>query len=611
MPRWAGFRIWYDEEGKLQKEPLDPNNPEFPAKCNDSSTLGTFDQALKLVRTGTAQAVAYALDKDYSVIDLDGCRDPETGAIDERGREVLERFPDTYADLSASETGVHVWLEGPLPGPGKHPDGVGAFDHGRFIITTGRVYRDAPIRNYDGELARWYRETFGETGEEPEAPYKGPRSRRLEDQEVLDLAFGSKVGDKIKALWEGKWRQFRDYPSQSEADAALIRHLAFWTQDLQQLGRLFKQSKLFRLTKWNREDYRRRTFELAFRGLKEVWQGEPQTKRKTVRWYNFTELSNIPPPEFRIRDVMETDSLLALYGETGIGKTFVTLDMALCVAAGIPWQGREVKPGLVAYVLGEGVRGLGPRVNAWREARGVPAEILDRRFLVLPQALDVPDSKTIDGLLADFAGFPEAPAVVVLDTLARHFVGYEENSSKDMGLFTEGMDHIRRETGATVLAIHHTGKNGTERGSSALKGNCDTAIHLTGTGQGTLVMRSAKVRNAVPFENIKLRLVPAGDSAVIDVADTPSPDDVDPEDLEYADISGVPVKLRKTAQRIMRALQGEHFPVAASDLQKSLGVSRSTVYRNLEELVKQGLIRESGSGMYSLTEEGRDWLAAA
>jgi hypothetical protein len=52
------------------------------------------------------------------------------------------------------------------------------------------------------------------------------------------------------------------YPSASEADLAFCAYLAFWTQDIEQIDRLYRRSGLMR-EKWGREDYRERTIQLA------------------------------------------------------------------------------------------------------------------------------------------------------------------------------------------------------------------------------------------------------------------------------------------------------------------------------------------------------------
>ena len=110
-----------------------------------------------------------------------------------------------------------------------------------------------------------------------------------------------------------------------------------------------------------------------------------------------------------------------------------------------------------------------------REGRFDSALEAFRQAIVLApdnaDALNLLDPKTPGELLADIGiELPEAyqrPALIIVDTLARCMVGGDENSAKDMGLFIAHADALRKETGATVLIIHHTGKNGRASAAAA------------------------------------------------------------------------------------------------------------------------------------------------
>ena len=83
----------------------------------------------------------------------------------------------------------------------------------------------------------------------------------LTDAEVLTKMFAARNGADVRRLWEG---DVSEYPSPSEADLALCRHLAFWTGgQASRIDALFRQSGLYREKKWNRQDYRERTISKA------------------------------------------------------------------------------------------------------------------------------------------------------------------------------------------------------------------------------------------------------------------------------------------------------------------------------------------------------------
>jgi hypothetical protein len=97
----------------------------------------------------------------------------------------------------------------------------------------------------------WLYETYFKPKEQPNAHPKGNGvSPSHDDQEVIDKAIAARNGGKLAALFYGGSWQSQGYPSQSEADAALCSMLAFWTQDLGQIDRIFRQSALMR-RKWD------------------------------------------------------------------------------------------------------------------------------------------------------------------------------------------------------------------------------------------------------------------------------------------------------------------------------------------------------------------------
>ena len=72
-------------------------------------------------------------------------------------------------------------------------------------------------------------------------------------------------------------------------------------------------------------------------------------------------------PEFLIEGLAETSSLALAFGDPGCGKSFLAIDIAECVANGVPFHGRRVRKGLVIYIAGEGHNGLKRRTSAWEQ----------------------------------------------------------------------------------------------------------------------------------------------------------------------------------------------------------------------------------------------------
>ena len=127
--------------------------------------------------------------------------------------------------------------------------------------TSPRIeHRQAELEAF---LAQWFGDSEPTAPEQPArpAPVVSPRlvyAGSLSDDEVLVKAREAGNGAKFERLYSGDWSG--DYPSQSEADLALLNHLAFWcNRDAEQMARLFSLSSLAS-EKWQkRPDYRNRT----------------------------------------------------------------------------------------------------------------------------------------------------------------------------------------------------------------------------------------------------------------------------------------------------------------------------------------------------------------
>ena len=48
----------------------------------------------------------------------------------------------------------------------------------------------------------------------------------------------------------------------------------------------------------------------------------------------------LPDPEWLIDGIIPKKAIAQIYGAPNVGKTFVALDIALSIAAGVPWGGQ-------------------------------------------------------------------------------------------------------------------------------------------------------------------------------------------------------------------------------------------------------------------------------
>ena len=108
------------------------------ASSTDSETWRPFDEAISALRTGRYDGIGFVFSSGdpYAGIDLDDCRDPATGELEDWAEEII-RDLDGYAEISPSGKGVHIIVRGKAPN--KRRGRVEAYSERRFFTMTGRV----------------------------------------------------------------------------------------------------------------------------------------------------------------------------------------------------------------------------------------------------------------------------------------------------------------------------------------------------------------------------------------------------------------------------------------------------------------------------------------
>jgi hypothetical protein len=254
-PQWV---LWKSEirDGKPTKIPYCPQYPKRKAEADNPATWGQFVKAKVVSQENGFAGVGFEFSADdpYTGIDLDKCRDPETGIIKPWAQAIIDRLV-SYTEISPSGSGVHILIKGKVPPGGNRKGKVEMYSQARYFTMTGHHLEGthATIEPRQAELEALHKEVFGKPETQHKAPSSGPGpALELSDRELIDKA--NQTDAKFSRLWQG---DTTGYSSPSEADYALAHKLAFWTnKDPGRIGRLFKQSGLCqdpnRLKKWER-----------------------------------------------------------------------------------------------------------------------------------------------------------------------------------------------------------------------------------------------------------------------------------------------------------------------------------------------------------------------
>lgn len=305
-------------------------------------------------------------------------------------------------------------------------------------------------------------------------------------------------------------------------------------------------------------------------------------------------LDGLASPRPLIDHILFFDTPSWIIGRPGCGKSFVALDWAGHIGAGIRWQGFATVKTNVIYVSPESPGGMKLRKQAWEAAMGQRMEGV--YFLPLPiNAINAGEFSALAELALEFHA-----GLIILDTQARMTVGLEENSSKDMGVFVDKLDRLRDKTRACILTVHHTPRGADHlRGSTALEGAAGTIITCKKSGDEITLSadpeHGGKTKDIAPFEDVLLRLVSFGDGAILTATGSEALRDQDiPTDVD----------------RSLKAWWQQHGsePVSPSLLIRTEIFAERTFHRYKKTLSDQGILVKTGRGnqtRYAIREGSR------
>ena len=246
LDQWVLADMTLGENGLPKKIPL---NPRTGARADvmDSATWGSFADVMK---TGHPHiGFVFSSNDPFAVIDLDDKENNPASENDKvRFKQIISTFA-SYTEVSVSGRGVHVVVKGQVP-KGVNRDHVELYSSGRYMIFTGQVIRNYPIEERQELLTVLFDEMKA-----AEANRDGFELVQVEGDEtdatIVDRASNASNGDKYIALCNG---DMSGYPSQSEADLALLTIIAFYTKDNEQVRRLFRASALGKRAKANKDN---------------------------------------------------------------------------------------------------------------------------------------------------------------------------------------------------------------------------------------------------------------------------------------------------------------------------------------------------------------------
>ena len=225
-----------------------------------------------------------------------------------------------------------------------------------------------------------------------------------------------------------------------------------------------------------------------------------------------------PPREYAVGGIIPLPSLCILYGSPGSLKTFLLMDMVMCVISGKRWlaglqtlnekvESFETLQAAALWVdVDNGFDRLERRWSALGRAHGVD-ENCPLHYTSFPTPpFFANDDESVNWLIG--AILAAGAKIVVIDNLGTISGGCDENSADMIGVMS-GLRTVAETTGCAIVVVHHRNKNQDQkrrgnalRGHSSIEGAVDLALLVDREdGDDSVTLWSTKSRDAevLPF----------------------------------------------------------------------------------------------------------------
>jgi hypothetical protein len=279
-PNWVLWKL-AQVNGKLTKVPYKLDFKSAAASTRPDEWADYKSVAVTILAEGgitEKQGIGRVVQKEERLvgIDLDGCRDPQTGLLAQWAEDLTECV-NSYCEVTPSQTGIRIWVRGTLPEGDRVFNldpavGFGSkvkieiFTDARYFTVTGQSIFHASL--WERDLTDAYELIHAIRRKHP-APKKSKTSTIAVTADKTQTA--SVQIEKLSQFGTSKYDIFMrgeiasdspfviqnelgklEYPSQSEADFAFATVLAFHHKgNRQKMSADFRASKLYR-DKWDR-----------------------------------------------------------------------------------------------------------------------------------------------------------------------------------------------------------------------------------------------------------------------------------------------------------------------------------------------------------------------
>lgn len=194
------------------------------------------------------------------------------------------------------------------------------------------------------------------------------------------------------------------------------------------------------------------------------------------------QVKALPPMEWVLEGIFQRKSVNAIYGWSGVGKSFLAIDLVAAIANGDDWFKRYTEKSDVSYLALEGQEGIRQRILAYEKGTGAqyPSNVatFKGKFNIL-------DKEMVSDFIEDRLARTQKGGVIVIDTFSKSTPGINENDAGQMAVVVNNLEAIKDALDACVIIVHHstkpnadTGLSGMMRGSGVLQAGIEGVIQV-------------------------------------------------------------------------------------------------------------------------------------
>jgi hypothetical protein len=272
-------------------------------------------------------------------------------------------------------------------------------------------------------------------------------------------------------------------------------------------------------------------------------------------------------------------------GEPKCCKSFLALDLAVSVAAGMPCLRRFAVPHagrVLLYAAEDALHIVRQRLEGICAAAGLALADLDVQVITAPTVrLDLAaDRKSLEDTVAKLA-----PRLLVLDPFVRmHRI--DENASGEVAPLLAYLRELQRRYAVAVVVVHHARKGaGHVRAGQALRGSSefhawgDSNLYLRRNGEELTLTVEHRAAPAMP--TVTIELAQRADALALEVVDRRTPQAPAQSSVD---------------ERIIAALTDPDRPLPFGELRARCRVRTATLYERLAALSAAGRLSKSDQG---------------